>query len=119
MPTDCAPPMKNQYFGDRRDLFKFDLLLDLAECVAERRLTFVPMLTPNDATGEGRLTSYDCGARRRVLFDALRQTVDSRTRNITSLRGVLPRFGVEYLPYRDAQYFRHGARREYFNALPG
>ena len=27
--------MKNQYFGDRRDLFKFDLLLDLVECQPE------------------------------------------------------------------------------------
>jgi hypothetical protein len=42
--------MKNQYFADRRHLFKYDLLLDvLADVPAlARRLTYVPMLTPDD-----------------------------------------------------------------------
>ncbi len=67
--------MKNQYFGDRRDFFKFDLLLDLVECQRSRRLLFIPMLTPNDGSGEGRFVSYSSGSRRRFLFDFLRDAV--------------------------------------------
>ena len=37
--------MKHQYFADRRDLFKYDLLLDILAAVPSlERLTFVPML---------------------------------------------------------------------------
>jgi hypothetical protein len=48
--------MKNQYFGDRRHLLKYDLLADLAGRLPDSRLVSIPMLTPNDDSGEGGLT---------------------------------------------------------------
>ena len=51
--------MKNQYFGDTRDLFKYDLALHIIEGIwSIRALTFIPMLTPDDGSrrGAGRIT---------------------------------------------------------------
>jgi len=110
--------VKNQYFADRRDLFKYDLLLDLAECQSEPRLVFIPMLTPNDGTREGSVTAYDCGARRRMLFDVLRAAVATGKRDIQTLRAVLPRCGVLFFPYRDAEYFQDATRKQYFDTVP-
>jgi hypothetical protein len=46
--------MKHQFFGDRRDLFKYDLLLDVLRGMpALARLTLIPMLTPDDGSGHG------------------------------------------------------------------
>ena len=58
--------MKNQYFADRRHLFKYDLLLDvLADVPAlALRLTYVPMLTPDDPLGELARTPPTVGRRR-------------------------------------------------------
>jgi alkylated DNA nucleotide flippase Atl1 len=110
--------MKNQYFGDRRDFFKFELLLDLATCHQRRRLLVVPMLTPNDSTGEGNVTTYECGARRRGLFDSLRHAVALGERDIRVLRDVLPRCGTEILSYRDSEYFDNESRQAYFDGVP-
>ncbi len=110
--------MKNQYFGDRRDLFKYDLLADLAGCLPDPRLVFIPMLTPNDDSGEGGLTGYSRGKRRGPLVDALRDAVASGTRNIQILRNLMPSFGVQFMPHRDADYFRDATRAEYFAAVP-
>jgi len=110
--------VKNQYFGDRRDFFKYDLLLDLAECLSKPRLTFIPMLTPNDGTGEGNVIGYECGARRQDLFDALRRAINARQRDIGALREVLPPCGVEFLLYRDAETFNNATRTEYFKNIP-
>ena len=110
--------VKNQYFADRRDLFKYDLLLDLAECQSEPRLVFIPMLTPNDGTREGSVRAYECGARRRMLFDVLRAAVATGKRDIQTLRAVLPRCGVLFFPYRDAEYFQDATRKQYFDTVP-
>lgn len=50
--------MKNQYFGDKRDYFKYDVLERLAADVPEiQQLTCVWMLTPPDTTGQGKVPS--------------------------------------------------------------
>jgi len=57
----CAPPLpgwgrseRNQYFGDTRDLFKYDLAMHCMEHAGLSRLNFVPMLTPDDGSADGR-----------------------------------------------------------------
>lgn len=48
--------MKNQYFGDRRDYFKYDVLEQLATDVNDlQQLTCLWMLTPPDGTGQGHV----------------------------------------------------------------
>ena len=109
--------MKNQYFADRRDLFKYDLLLDLVEAHGGRRLTYVPMLTPNDGSSEGKLSQADCRNRRRDVFDFLKSCLDNEQRNIRKLRELIPNFGVTFLPYRDDTVFTQEGRAEYFESV--
>lgn len=108
--------MKNQYFGNGRDLFKYDLLLDILAGVPAlgRRLTYVPMLTPNDASGEGAHRPEGTGRRRAHLAAFLTAGI----RNITTLRAFFAVEGVEYLPYREAEYFDPAQREEYFASIP-
>jgi hypothetical protein len=47
--------MKNQYFGDRNDYFKFDLLAFLCDSLpGVQRLTVLWLLTQDDGSGDGR-----------------------------------------------------------------
>jgi hypothetical protein len=108
-------PMKNQYFADRRHLFKYDLLLDvLADVPAlDLRLVYVPMLTPDDPRGESPRPSA-AGRRRPHLARFLTQGM----RNISTLRAFFAVEGVRYYPYRDTEYFDPNQRQEYFDSLP-
>lgn len=55
--------MKLQYFGDRRDFYKYDLLLDLGRSLRPKGgITVIPMLTPDDGGPDGKLR---CGVGRR------------------------------------------------------
>jgi hypothetical protein len=76
------------------------------------------MLTPNDGTKEGELTRYDCAGRRRLLFEFLRSKVTLGQRDIKLLREIMPRFGVEFSPYRDDSYFEQSSRGQYFDSVP-
>ncbi|MCJ2670040.1 MAG: hypothetical protein LN416_05970, partial [Candidatus Thermoplasmatota archaeon] len=62
--------MKNQYFGDTRDLFKYDLVLELLLGTELRRFTFIPMLTRDEESSDGGKTDYGnatAGTQRRFL----------------------------------------------------
>jgi hypothetical protein len=110
--------VKNQYFGDRRDLFKYDLLLDLVEAHGAGRLTFIPMLTPPDNSGQGRLSQSDCRNRRPVLYEFLQASVASGQRDIRRVREIMRIFGVDIMPFRDDVWFVPEQRADYFKALP-
>ena len=108
--------MKNQYFADRRHLFKYDLLLDvLADVPAlNLRLTYVPMLTPDDMRGEQARVPAAAGRRRPHLAAFLTRGM----RNISTLRAFFTVEGVRYYPYRDTEYFDPNLRQEYFGSIP-
>ena len=66
--------VKNQYFGDTRDLFKYDLALHCMASTGLRRLTFIPTLTPDDGSADGRhvdLAKARAGSRNRPLVEFL------------------------------------------------
>ncbi len=52
--------MKNQYFGDLRDLFKYDLIESIMEGINKlQRFTFIPMLTEYDPNvGDGNKRNF-------------------------------------------------------------
>ena len=50
--------MKNQYFGDTRDLFKYDLLEHLMDHFRPRTFAFIAMLTEDDDTDHGQKRNY-------------------------------------------------------------
>ena len=109
--------MKHQYFADRRDFLKYELLLDLADQhPSSGRLLSVLMLTPNDDTAEGNVKKYERGLRRRELFEFLKGCLDAGTRNVSLLRSFMYQVGVDYQPHLDDHYFEHTHRGEYFNA---
>ena len=111
--------MKNQFFADKRDFFKYDLLLEILDSVPSlRQLTFVPMLTPNDRRRDGRLTEYERGERREDLFAFLRDCLDREARDIRFLRAYFARHSFKLTCYRDSEQFSHANRREYFDAIP-
>lgn len=107
--------MKHQYFADRRDFIKHELLLDLAERhPSPGRLLSILMLTPNDNTAEGSVKTYEQGSRRRELFDFLRGCLTAGTRHVSLLRGFMRQVGVDYRPYLDDEYFDDADRTGYF-----
>jgi len=111
--------VKNQYFADRRDLFKYDLLLDLVERRgSQRRLTFIPMLTAGDESGEGNVTRYGRDGRRPVVYEYLRDALSSGRRDIRLLRQLMSQVDVEFMAYRDDRWFEDKTRREYFARIP-
>ena len=107
--------MKDQYFADKRDFVKYELLLDLSEAVADRSLMSVVMLTPNDGSREGSVTRYKRGSRRRPLHKFLERCAQKNSRKVSLLRGFMARAKVEYLPVWDDVYdFAGNKRVSYF-----
>jgi hypothetical protein len=114
--------MKNQYFGDRNDMFKYDLALTLvAEVAAPQAFTFVPMLTPDDAGTDGNLTDYSAlGKHRPILHDFLVGCVgDPLRRKVTSLQDYMQTSErqVPYHPHMDAEYLNDANRPTYFSSI--
>ncbi len=116
--------MKNQYFGDQRDYFKFDLMIELATQVLERpRFTNVVMLTPNDDSGQGGAVNYGMGNGTPSLYHFLQchAHLPNEEREVVSLRDYFAdtQTDVEYLPYADVfPHFAGKSREAYFTGIP-
>lgn len=110
--------MKNQYFGDRRDFFKYDLALTLFEQIdCLNSFAFIPMLTENDKSKDGNVTQYD-GSRRKDLETFLKSCLQTSNRNISNLRSYMDgQDGLSYHPYKDAEFFTHQGREKYFDGI--
>lgn len=110
--------MKNQYFGDRRDFFKYDLVLTFIEKINSlRAFAFIPMLTENDDTEDGNLTQYD-GSRRKDLEEFLRNCLSTSSRDIQNLKVFMrSQVGADYNPYKETEYFYHTGRQQYFAGI--
>lgn len=110
--------MKNQYFGDKRDLFKYELLLDLLEYSSIGRFTFVPMLTPDDGGREGQLNRTDTTVFRQSVVDFFAECRTLEKRDIANWRKFFHGNETEYFPYRDDSYYSFAGRSEYFSSIP-
>ncbi|MDP1985087.1 MAG: nucleotidyltransferase family protein [Sulfuritalea sp.] len=111
--------MKNQYFGDKRDLFKFDLMLDLMESGGFERLTYVPMLTAsNSGSREGNLVPKDAKGHRLALFEFL-DAARSNGNGIRNWHRYFDRLGsYNFDSYRDrSEDFSHATRETYFAGI--
>jgi len=124
--------MKNQYFGDIRDLFKYDLIQwILTEIHSLRRFTFIPMLTEYDpkrrdgdkrdfnrAKKDGRP-----GTNNEKLIGCLKKygEIDKDKRDFTKIGNYFKSEGIEVLTYKDKEheYFEHTVRDRYFENIPG
>jgi len=119
--------LKNQYFGDTRDLFKYDLILELLlKNDFVERFTFIPMLTEDTENLHGGRKNYDnarAGAQRKELIKLVRRCVAENRRNIVELEGFfrsvrLPR-KVDFEIYRKNEFFSHETRARYFGQISG
>lgn len=121
--------MKNQYFGDVRDLFKYDLCLELLINTHIKKLVFIPMLTPNDSSKDGRHINYEkakAGYLRKNLVDFLSKCVKQGKRDISMLKVFFEKFNKENLLnqkidlyiHKEGQYLSNQDREEHFNDIP-
>lgn len=116
--------MKNQYFGDTRDLFKYDLVLELLLRTGLRRFTFVPMLTRDEETSDGGKTDYGhdrAGTQRRFLTRFLQDCLRDGRRDIRELERLFcdaeQLGGFELSIHGEATYFTHEDRELYFSSI--
>jgi hypothetical protein len=111
--------VKDQYFGDARDYFKYQLLGELMQRVPGlARLTCFWMLTPPDATAEGNVRfSEDEELPELTAF--LRRHLESGDKRVRHMREFFRIQGVTYVPWGDEPpYFTAGGRKEYFDGIP-
>jgi hypothetical protein len=111
--------MKNQYFGDQNDYFKYDLLIFLAEQLAGiKRLTMVWLLTSEDKSGDGGKRGYPTGTYRDTLHEFL-ESSNTRNRKVSFLKDYIkkPQFSFEFCSYGDelkSDEFKDDDREAYF-----
>lgn len=125
--------MKNQYFGDVRDLFKYDLIQEVMEqSPALRQFSFIPMLTENDGRSDGnkRITNDKSlqdrlGSQNSELVDCLRKydTIAPDDRDFREIGDFFEDKGIRTAIYHPADhlpedYFTHGGRDVYFSGIP-
>ena len=115
--------MKNQYFGDQNDYFKYDLLIFLAEQLAGiKRLSIVWMLTEDDGSQDGNKRRYLVGTFRDTLHEFL-QNPESCDPGISHLKDYFEKrsFGFEFRSYGDgleSGEFKNEKREQYFAGIP-
>lgn len=117
--------MKNQYFGDIRDLFKYDLVLEiLLKNSFTDTFTFIPVLTKNEPSRYGARTDYSqatAGFRRRELKNFLERCVEEGRRNIEELERFFKQSKstrrLSLRIYKKNEYFPHESRERYFSEI--
>lgn len=111
--------MKNQYFGDNRDLFKYDLALEIVEAGLVESITYIPMLTKGQGDEDDR-GKASAGHRNKALRDFLDRCRRQDGRNIRRL----PKFfGDRMVVYwgdgENRRFSNHkGQRGKYFSQIP-
>ncbi|MHC1705770.1 MAG: hypothetical protein AB9846_17850 [Tenuifilaceae bacterium] len=81
--------MKNQYFGDTRDLFKYDLIFNIIEELGVRNFIFIPMLTKDDNSTDGSKIDYSlakAGYLNMKLSSYLKEVISSKKREIGHIK---------------------------------
>lgn len=110
--------MKNQYFGDNRDLFKYDLVLQIIQAGLVNHFTFIPMLTEPDGTKHGGKidrSQAKVGTENKELMIFLDGCVREGKRDIEQLGNFFARYTIKMTTYYGKdRYFSHGQRQEYF-----
>ncbi len=113
--------MKNQYFGDNKDLFTYDLIWQIMRAGLVDHFTFIPMLTPKDDKQHGQKWSRDkakAGTANQELISFLDVCVREGRRDIKQLEIFFARHGIEMTIYRGKdKYFSHQRRQQYFTQV--
>jgi hypothetical protein len=111
--------LKNQYFGDARDYFKYDVL----ECVLDadpvwHQLTCLWMLTTPDGSGQGKV-SFVPDPELPELTEFFHERRSHETRKVSQMPMYLCRRGHRVFSYRDdREDFTVTSRTAYFDEIP-
>lgn len=109
--------MKNQYFGDVKDLFKYDIVeWTIRRVPSLDRFTFITMLTPNDKRGDGNKLDYSgrAGCLNERLVNHLSECIDAGKRNVSEIRSYYGEQGIDIHIYGENKHFTNIVRAEYF-----
>ncbi len=112
--------MKNQYFGDKRDYFKYSLLETLAAEVAGiERLTCIWMLTANTTNNDGR-KQFVAHPHHVRLATFLQKRRAKGTGTVAEMRAYFKRLPFGFFSYGDRPppYFGTEGRDKYFRDIP-
>jgi hypothetical protein len=106
--------MKSQYFGDVKDLFKYDIvewIITRIPCLD--RFTFITMLTPDDNGGDGEKRDFTdrVGALNLRLVEHLKGT---NKRDVSEIRPYYLGRGMDIHIYGEKEYFTNRGRGKYF-----
>jgi len=110
--------MKNQYVGDIRDLFKYDLILRVMQESAVDKLLFIAMLTKDEENGDGGRTDYKkakAGFLNKELVEHLRRYVNEEKRHLKHVENFFKIKGIEIQLILEP--FSHSGRSAYFKRL--
>jgi hypothetical protein len=114
--------VKNQYFGDKRDYFKYDVLERLAADMPDiQQLTCVWMLTPPDATGQGRVPFVPDPELPELtaFFRSRLGSGDPDQTRAGEMRAYFEGHPFRFFSYRDdREDFGRATRAEYFASIP-
>jgi hypothetical protein len=113
--------MKNQDFGDNRDLLKFDLVYQIVKKGLVDQFTYVPMLTEDVARKEEpefcRHHSTG-GGENAELVQFLDKCVINEKRNVGQLNGLFKQWNIKGAVYAQDTIFSHESRQAYFAGIP-
>lgn len=113
--------MKNQYFGDNKDLFTYDLIYHIMLNGLTSHFTFIPMLTGNGVNQHGAKYNRDkarAGTRNKELVSFLDSRVKENKRDIRQLESFFSGHGIKMTIYSGKEeYFSHRQRQQYFTDI--
>lgn len=113
--------LKNQYFGDVKDLFKYDLVEELIRGVPElKQFAFIPMLTAPDTRNDGNKVDYKrrAGSMNRELCEYLQTRVERGVRDIIEIKKYYRAKDIPIEIYYESEYLDHRNRYFYFKGIP-
>jgi hypothetical protein len=113
--------MKNQYFGDNKDLWKYDLVMTIMQAGLAEQFTFVPMLTEPDGTNHGGKIDRRharAGTENKELVNFLDERLNRGQRDIELMGDFFKRYGIKMkIYYGEDGYFSHRKRKSYFAGI--
>lgn len=111
--------MKNQNFGDNRDLLKFDLVYEILKTGLVDHFTYIPMLTADIEQKEephicrqGAIGKANIG-----LVELLDRCIINEKRNIGELEEFLKQSQIPFTIYAKEKIFTHEERNAYFAGI--
>lgn|SRR5690606_19748620 len=112
--------MKHQYFGDIIDLFKYDLLKTLSEDIRFNEILFVPMLTENDSSNDGKKRNYQkakAGNKDQELIKFLKENSEHKhERNAKIIEKYFKHKNINFR-FEPEEIFTNKNRKAYFSDL--